>query len=284
MIQGLLLVALALQPSVSPTVPQPAPTLEERMAQSEHFAGEPRLALLVLWEQRFNFLEEITAQPPNSELQLRARVAGSMLKNLVRYGNLVIEKAVDNSGKSLINTEVQDDAYRSDMRQSPDKGSMVNNGLVVPGRLLASGRTATKLSEFEATLTVFSGEGDEAIVVVDPVASMNSTIEHPRLSELGIEIFVMPEGDDPEGTSFGRLSFRIVKGYEMIRDIEFVGEWLQPISSQRSRDTLDSDGTRILSFRPGRTAFDRSTQMILNVVPDIQKDVIRLNLSDIELP
>ena len=272
--------AAASQPAATPQ-PVAGPEVTPHYDQ-----GPLGLDLIVLYEQRFRFFETLPGNMPTNELQMRFRLRGEGIGDLVRFGNIIFDEATDSAGKSLIRQDDQTDDYREFLRRAnaPQEG-LIANGLPLPARLLAPSRTATTLKSMKGAVRIVRATGREQIVIVDPLMKIGEKIEHPRLADLGIELTLMPPGN-PTGFSdpTRALALRLDKGGEKIDRIQFCDEWLRTLGSRPPAERKTNEGDNCLIYQAARQPYDDNTQMIIEVYLDAKDERVPFSFTDVELP
>lgn len=266
-------------PQASPQVigPEPAKRYDQ---------GPMGLDLVVLYEQRFRFFETLPGNIPSSRLEMRFRLRGEGIGELVRFGNVSFDEAIDSAGKSLLNEADQTDEYRQFLRRAnATADGLIANGLPLPGRLASPTRTATTIKSLKGSIRVVRATGREQIVIVDALQQVGNKLEHPRLAELGIEVTLLPPGnptgfEDPTRA----LAMRLDRGGEKIDRVVFCDEWLRTIGSRPPSERRTNEGDRCLIFQAARQPFDDNTQMIIEVYLDAKDQRIPFSFTDVELP
>jgi hypothetical protein len=251
-----------------------------------HDQGPLGLDLLVLYEQRFRFFEQLPGNIPSSEIQMRFRLRGEGIGEVVRFGNVVFDEVLDNLGESLLREEDQTDQYRDFLRPTnAAPGALEANGMPLPARIKSPKRNAAVLRSMKGTVRVIRAAEREQIVIIEPLELVGKQIQHPRLAELGIELTLMPIGN-PTGyeNPAQALVLRLDKGGEKLSRLEFCDEWLRTIAARPPAQRTTNEGDACLVYQAARRPFDQNTQMIIEVFPDAKDERIPFLLKDVQLP
>lgn len=271
--------AMVMQAVPAGTVAAPEP--EVRFDQ-----GPMGIDLLVIYEQRFSFRETLPGNIPTNEVQMRFRLRGERIDQLVRYGNLSFDEAVDSTGKSLIREQDNTDEFRTFLRRAnTNPQGLVANGLPMPARLIAPNRAATTFRTLKGSVRIVRAEGREAIVVVDPMSMVGKKIEHPRLEQLGIELEILPAGNPTGFKDPSRaMAIKQGKGSEKIDRILFCDEWLRAVGTRPPSERLSNEGEPCVVYQATREPFDDNTQMVIEVYQNAKDERIPFSFTDVELP
>ena len=277
------LIALLLQQpgTVGPT-PEAA---EVPNVQKTYDTGPNRVELLVLYEQRFNFIEDFVPQPPKSELLLRVRLAGKDIPNLVRCGNVVFDEAVDSAGAALAEPDSYTEEFKTTMRQIPAPPSALSkNGWQLSASLKPATRTAETVKTMRGSIRVLFASDTEEVIVVNPRQYTDKTVDAPRLAELGVTVSVVAPPAPEIPAHQNQIRIKVTGDAEKIKDFAFCDAWLRPIRTRPPEEQRTEDGGKLFIFQSGGMPFDETTQMIINVFPELRDEQLKFDFSDVKLP
>ncbi|MBN2448106.1 MAG: hypothetical protein JXO22_15355 [Phycisphaerae bacterium] len=278
------LIALLMQ---QPGTVGPTPdTAEVPKAQKTYDTGENRVELLVLYEQRFNFIEDFVPQPPKSELLLRVRLAGKDIPQLVRCGNVVFDEAVDSAGQALAEPDQYTDEFKDAMRQIPaPPTALAKNGWQLSASLKPATRTAETVKTMSGSIRCIFASETEEIIVVDPRQYTDKAVEDARLTELGITVSIPPtEGAADNPATQSEIRVKVTGETEKIKTIGFCDAWLRPIRTRPPEEQRTEDGGKLFIYQTGGMPIDDSTQMIVTVFPTLRDEQIKFEFKDVKLP
>lgn len=259
---------------------------QPRVPDQNLAVGELRVEPVVIAERRLAFMETVSQNPPESDLNLRVRLVGEEILNIVHMGSMIIEKAVDEEGNDLRRTtEYTEEEKNYTRRVALPEMSRRRTGLYSGVTLNVPSRGSKTIKEVKGAVRVISASKTEEIIITNPQQYAGKMIDHPRLKELGVEIVVKEPGavrgaEDPR--SFLTLAYKA--NGEHIAGAEFCDAWLRPIFARSPDSRKASDGDRCYVFQTNSVPFDEGTQMILEVFVDVTEKQVKFDLTDIPLP
>ena len=227
-----------------------------------------------------------TQNLPESELRMRVRLIGEDIPSLVRVGNVVFEEAVDDTGKSLVDPATTTEERRTVTRRvfTPPE-AIARSGWPLATALKASDRGAKTLKTLKGSVRVLFAKDSEDVIVINPLQFSGGIIAHPRLKELGIEVKLLPPGTPPEVVSHERaLAIQVTAGDEKLRKVEFCDAWLRPVRTRPPADRRLEDGSMCMVYDTLGVPFDETTQMIIEVLPNVRDERVEFSFTDVKLP
>ncbi len=273
LVVGLVIAAAFAQPTAPPpNLAAPGPQFDQ---------GDDRLELLVVYEQRFNFLQQFVDNPPASALHFRFRLQGESIGSLVRIGDLVLTVVEAEDGESLMDPNATPSDETRPLAQAPEQ--LVRNGWQLPAQLPPSPRDVSELSKVEGYVNVVFAEETEDVVVINPLQFRDKDVEHPRLSALGVEVAMEANAGAP-GDPAGEVRLTWKAGADKVRTVQFVDEWLRPQRVRGAGQENDADGNLVQRYLAAGEAFTEKTQMVITLFPNPRAEKVAFSLNDIALP
>jgi len=253
-----------------------APTTQE---------GPMRVKLVGIQETRETYLDPKAERPNRSRLRLGMLMAGARLKEVVKLGNVIFTEVIDETGKSLIGPDTYDEEKRTTMRPAEVTPDVIQRGgLQLVSDLQPANRQAATIAKMKGTVRVLYATQMEEITIVNPRQLMGTIIVHPRLTELGIEIRVMPAGDPrgvPPRDMFITLQFLTKENH--ISGVEFHDAWMKPMLT-RPRTMKTNAGENCIVYQVSRGKLDVDSQMVIQVYPELEETQIEVEFNDVPLP
>jgi len=283
---SLLIVLLAWQPPAAatgqPPVTEPAATQPAPTVTYDH--GPWRGEVVALFDARYWYAEQDRGGR-ESRLQMQVRVAGERVAEVVRYGNVVFDEAVDDTGQALLAPDAYTEQERTEtrlIRWPVDR--LRNEGLRLPASVGSPNRTARTLTLRGSVRLIVAAEQVE-ITVDNPLQFAGKIIDHPRLRELGIEVrMVTPEELGSGAQPISREpALEFVKGEEQIHSVSFHDAWMRPIR-HRERPTQTTEGKAVIAYGLPGGKLDEDSQLVLKVFPKIEDVRVPINIDALRLP
>ena len=277
----LLVLGMLLQPA--PAAPAPAAEPEAKPTYDE---GEMRVEILAFLEQRYLFFENFLDRLPDSALRVQYRLRGADLAKLVQVGELVIDEAVDDTGKSLVDPQSITESRRESVRDINMKPEdLRNRGWMFGGSLLSAHREAKVIKNIKGSMRCVFASASEEILITNPIAQIGQMIEHPRLAEIGVKIeLVDSRNPNAKADEKREIGVRVVEGEQKLRGVEACDAWLRPIVMRRPIPTKDADGVAYQAYQTAATPVTADSTLILIVSPDVNDRRVEMELTDIKLP
>ena len=263
---------------------QAAPQQQPSPPPPSMLEGPMRIELTSIRERRSaSFIEGDTA-PVSNDLTLQFRVRGEQLMQIARYGRPIFSQITDSSGKSLVDpSEYSDSEKNYTGRQLALPSRLERSGLVFAARILAPQRKAAEISIIKGTFRVVYATQHESIYIDNPRQYQGRTIDHPRLKEYGIEIFVLPPGQPARAQiTANDVALRFVSGEERIHDVIHCDPWLKQLRS-RTMAMRDDEGRDCIVYKTEAELTDEHT-MVIEFYPTIQDVRIPIDFESVKLP
>lgn len=288
--------AAAAQRQGKPAKPRPPevrslPRQEQEAERAEEEielpTGPMRLAPHALVESRVRHFDQTPHPPDQATLRLQATLTGERLKDIVGLGRLVIEEAVDDTGKVLASPE--NIKRRDRVATSPyrvTKRVLRTGFITVFAELPAPAREARKLVKVSGWIKLVYGGETEDILIDNPLQYLGGYIDHPRLRELNMKVKVIEPGDEIDEARDGRgIALEFERCAKQVRNTAFYDAWLRPMYP-RARRVERPDGRDYMYYgvMPGIAPVDEDMQMILTVWPQVEEETVRFTFENLELP
>lgn len=270
-------------PGAQPAQP-PAAGAEQPTTAPTYDQGPLRGEIDALRDSRFWFMD---SQPnnPKSDLQMRLRIRGERVDQIARSGNVILDEAVDDTGKALFSktyTQEERDSTRpvtvpADRLRS--SGWQLSIGLDSPTR-------AAKSVKLRGSVRLVLAKDREDITVDNPLQYVGKTIENPRLRELGVEVRVLPPSDvqeeaEPLPPGNKLMVFQYVKGAERVQGVTFYDANMKALRG-RERPLQTKAGEAVVGQQ--LTAdLSADCQAVFQVFPQVEDLRLPLQL-DVPLP
>ncbi len=272
----LLVPQVATAPADEPTTQPAAPVYDQGPLRSEFVA---------MREVRLRADDPELAARMQSDLRIQVRLMGAQLLEISRFGDLVLTECVDDTGKSLIDEEVNEatdaDTTRA-MTFQPQR--LRDNGLPLTTRLLPAARTATQLKTARGSVRLILAGETVSLTIPNPLQYHGGMVEDPRLAEMGLEVHIVPASEVENGPPADRciiLQYK-TKG-EHVKQAAFVDGWMRPISARDTPiETKAGEPCQLYYFDRG--AFNDELQLVLDIHPTVEDIRVPVNLDGLELP
>lgn len=223
---------LLLLPAAPQVAQPPTPTTQPAVTTAPTFNHGPlRGEVIAVYDARYWFLEKEPGER-ESELHMRFRFLGEKIDEAVSAAIIVIDEAVDNTGKVITGHHADIDEQHTianPLNQTPER--LRANGLVLQTRVESPSRGACTVS-LRGSVRVIFGRDAREVTIDNPLQYLDKTIENEQLKELGVEIrAVLPEqlqgGTPPNPNRIFVLQY--IKGQERVQGVSFHDAWMKPI-------------------------------------------------------
>ena len=125
------------------------------------------------------------------------------------------------------------------------------------------------------------------MTIDNPRQYSGKTIANDRLSELGIEIRVVPREElesSAAAQSPGKfIAFQVLKGEDHIQNIAFYNGWMKEVRYRR-REVKLTNGETAIGCAFGADWLTDQCQLVLEVFPKIEEEVLPIEVDDLKLP
>ncbi len=247
--------------------------------------GPMRVEIAALLEQRFRYLDQSMQQTRPPELRFQVRVAGENVTKVARYGQLILDEVVDDTGLPLVDATKLTEAQRTQTRLSsmpPER--LAEQGLLLVGEAKAAARAAKTLKTMRGSVKIVYADGFEEVTILNPLQYVGQGIEDSRLKAMGIEISIAKTDQfEPAYEPKKGLALKIKTGDDRIRSIEFFDAWMKNIRA-RPQPVLSKDETEFAQYRLLGGELDDKSQMVIKVFKNVREDVVKFDFKDVELP
>jgi hypothetical protein len=274
----LLLVPQIIAPPDEPTTSPAAAPL--------YNTGPLRVELMGVREIRFWSSDPVLAARMESDLQMRLRIQGERVDEIVRTGSVLLTEVVDDTGKALIDETTYKDIDTKTTHTitiTPDR--LRDSGLLMSARTKPSARGARTLKVLHGTIRVILAKDKEKFTVVNPFHYYGQTLVDPRLAALGIEIEVLPADQLENAPAMERgIIFHYKTKREHVFNAAFCDGWMRPVPTRDSwinkKDTAEP--CQAFFFEP--SAFNDELQVVFEIHPQIEDRQLPIQIDDFALP
>jgi hypothetical protein len=277
---SLLLLCWSPQAAEPQAQPPPAPT-----TTPTYDAGPLRAELVAMRELRYKFVDPEQAARYRSELDMRFRIRGERITEVVRYGNLIFSELVDDTGHSLLDPNTYTEAEKTSTRPIPVPAERLKaDGLIVDTRNSPSTRGALTLSRVRGSVHLIIAPNTEKVTIADPLQYYGKTIADPRLKQLGIEIQLVPIEELENAPPANRgLVLRYVTNGEHVQKASFYDGHMRLVPTRESPTTTKSGAPCQLYYFDSSPLNDE-TQLVLEVLPQVDEVQVPVEMDGLKLP
>jgi len=285
-----LLLVLLFQVTTAPqrptTAPATQPATQPAAVAAPFDEGPLRIQLMAMREERLHVIEPSPMMSGmESNLQMRAHLQGERVRQISRYGNLILTELVDDTGQSLIDEKTYagvDTSLMRPMTLPPER--LATTPLTLSVRTNVAARAARTLKLLRGTVHVILADKTDKLTIDNPMQYYGKDIEDARLKEYGIVIHVVSydqlKAPPPTPQSIV-LQFKAKPNN--VRQVAFSDGTLRPIRARDSSTvTLADEPCTLYSLEDG--AFTDETQLVLDVHPTIEDIQLPLKVENLELP
>ena len=247
-------------------------------------AGPMRVELTTIRERRSRNLIGDDNPSTATDMTLQFRLRGERLKEIARFGRPIFTQLSDSTGKALVAPAEYSDSERNYTgRQLALPNRLERAGLVFATRTLAPDRKADLIASIRGTIRVIYATRHESIYIDNPRQYQGKTIDHPRLREYGIEIFVLPAGE-PSKAQIGPndVALRFEKGEERIHNVLHCDPWLKQLRS-RAMAMRDDQGRDCIVYKT-EAELTEEHSMVIEFYPVVDDVRVPIEFDDVKLP
>lgn len=263
------------QPGATPAQPAP-PAIKDP-------TGPMRIELIAIGDSRVKFWNEAFAKTANSGMRTRFMLTGERLGEVVRAGRLILDKIVDDTGKSYVDSKLDDEARTATNPVNVTKQVMAQGGLDLYLDLDFSPRKATRFTEIAGYVNVVMGANPSSTSFRNPNSFQGKDLTSAELAAAGIKAHVVATDQMSEPPTERGLALQFAEGEPKIRSVDYYDEWFRRMPS-RSRPGKTKDG-KSYTFYPllSGTLTDDST-LVIEFFQKSEQMKVPVSLKDIEMP
>lgn len=247
--------------------------------------GPMRIEPLMIRENRVSYQGELPERPVESFFRIQVRVTGERFPEIVGIGPLIVDEMIDDRGTVLVAPEdVKPEDWTGATPITLTRNVIARGFVIRAADVKPPGRDAHQLRKISGGVEVMYARKTEEIMIDDPLQYLDKYLEHPRLEELGIKIWMVRPGEEIDVRRHGRgIGLRFDQGSKRIRRVEFYDAWMKPLYTRDQRMET-SDGEEYMYYGSMVGPMDADTQMLLKVFPEIEEERIRFTFENVELP
>ncbi len=270
------------QPPQNPAQPPQPQAGPAAPVESAHAKGEMRVEISAILEGRYRYFDAASERKP--EMRIQFRVAGDKIGNVVRYGNLILEEALDETGKSLVDASQITPEMRAQTRTSTLPADRLREtGLLLVARADASERKAQKLSKLRGTVKIVVADKHEEVMIINPSQYSGSQLASDRLREMGVSAEVVAPDQLEKPYQPNRSIALRFSDDNRIRKVEFFDGWMRNVRS-RAANVKDKEGRPCMLYSVLGGELGDDAQLVLHVFPKIEAMDLPFELKDVALP
>lgn len=238
------------QPPVRPTPNvSAAPAQAQPATPPKELSGPMRVELVAIGDSRVHFWNDAFAKSANAGMRMRFMLTGERLGEVVRAGRLIIEKMVDDTGKSYTDTSKPDEEAKTGTNPVNINRQVLNQGgLDLYLDIDASPRKATKFSEITGYVNVVLGASPGTVSIRNPLGSVGQDLTGAEFAAAGLKVHVVAPADMTEQTQERGVGLLFAEGESKVKSVDYYDEWFRRMPS-RSRTGKTKDG-KTYTFYP----------------------------------
>lgn len=258
-----------------PAVSQPEPKLP---------TGPLRVELTGLIETRMQFLNEGFARGARPGMRVRYQLTGERLGDIVRVGRPIIEKMIDDRGKSYSDASIDEASKNVTTPVNITKAMAAQGGLDMGNEVEVSGRDARRVTSLVGRLNIVLGSDTQSITLRQALSRQGETINDPQLEKMGISVRVAKTSEVTESPNEKGVGLLVLSGEEKIKSLDVYDDWLRKIQG-RTRTGRTKDGMPYVwtSLFTGPSLND-DAQLVLEVYTNAQTQTLTFDFKDLALP
>lgn len=266
------------QPPGTPESPAPTPMVK--------LEGAMRVEHLGVMDYRASFVEPAPERAPKPALRVLVRLTGERLGDLYRCGRAIVEEMSDDTGARMFDpTTISEKDRTVTTPVNLSAGIMQQGYHMLDITALPGSRAAKTITRLRGYVNIVFGGHTEEITIENPLQYLGKTVDHPKLKEIGLTVRVLKMGgEEATEPNDGRgIALDFEPSDEQVKAVDFYDENMKKIAA-RPRDGKSEkvDAYKYYALAGGLVNAD--TQMVLTVLPKIEKQRIEFDLKDIPLP
>jgi len=260
------------------TAPTTAPTYDQ---------GPLRCEPIAVFDARYWYRDEQQG-PRGSELQMRFRVSGERIAEIVRFGNVILTEAVDDAGKSLIGPNTYTEEERTSTRPLTMAGERLRSmGLLLPCRLETPSRAAKSL-KLHGTVRLVLAKEREQVTIDNPLQYVGKPLENEKLQALKVSLRLLSSEDiapEEEGLPAANqmLIIQYLGGQDRVHSATPHDAYMKPLRS-RERPLKLKGGGAAVGYIVAGGEINQDCQLVLEVFPTIEDARLPIEFDRLELP
>lgn len=246
--------------------------------------GAMRVELATYQELRSVARDAAGSDSTKSESRIALRLLGSRVGDVRRYGNPVFSTVIDDKGQSLIDPSLLPADYADQTRRQPlAKERVADQGIALETRLKAASRGAASLSKVNGSVRVIYAAEKRGVYFDNPRQYMGQPLQDQLLTDLGIEIIMLPPDDPPQMKDMANyVAVRVLKGAEKIDSFEICDAWLRPMRTKQSTmKTKTNDDCDVIALSQSIVP---QNAFVIDVYPTIEDVRVPIQLDGLKLP
>jgi len=276
----LVLPLLLLVPQVSPG-PEPAAT------QAAPVYDEGPLAVEVsgIREMRLKMFGGPEVVQNDSDLRVQYRIRGERLRELSRFGNLILTEFIDDTGAQLLDPSIYTEQEKKLTRVNTiGTDRLRQTGLLLVSRVKMADRAARRIKSIKGTVKLIFGTELEKVTVINPGQFYGQDIVDARLKAIGIQARIVPFDEIEHPIPTDRAIVMQVRAHEEnIHTVSWFDGWMRPVMARETMLTLKG-GEIATAYYLEPHQLNDELQMVFEVHPRVESVDFPVEFRDVELP
>lgn len=247
--------------------------------------GPMRLEMLRIIETRV-WTPDTPGPNETSGMRFQMKLTGERFAQIVRAGDLIIEKMVDDKGNDLIKPDSIKDRQKTATQKVTINPRALQQGYMPREQIMrVPARGATRIAEAEGYVNLVYGGETETINIRDPLQYEGQNVDHPRLKELGITCRILKLGEEADEPGDGRgIALKFTDGEDHIQNVGFNDAWYRRMNARPRAGKTTDEESRYAYYAIGGGRLDADCEMAITVYPKIERETVRFSLKDVALP
>ncbi len=271
--------------TTQPAPAQPAKATEPNAPAEKYDEGPLRAEIVATREVRMHWNDNAERSESESNFAVLVRVRGERLKDITRYGGVVLSELVDDTGKVLFDPNSVTEEERTTLRpQAQAANRLAEAGLQIPTRpAKAAARAAKTLKRLRGEIKLVIASKSEKVTILNPTQYEGKVLEHSRLAELGIEVRVISADEletPPPGQS---VILQYTKKADNVQTATFFDGTMRPLRTRERPMTTKSGEKCVVLLLEGAGA-NSEMQLVLEVAPTIETVMLPVTGDNLPLP
>lgn len=248
--------------------------------------GPTRVEPFGIQDVRISFFQPPPERAQEPRSRFLFRLTGAEVTKVDRHGKVIIEEMTDDTGKNLVDPKAFTDRDRTGTNPVNQAASVAQNGGVILDYVSTTPptRAAKKINKVRGYVNIVFGGPTEEITIDNPMQYAGKTIDHPRLSELGIKVRVLKPGEESAEPADNRgVPLRIEAGEDSVRNVDLYDEWMKRMNIRpRAAKTAKDETYFYYQVMGGLVTAD--TQLVFTVHKSIKREQVKFEATDLALP
>lgn len=278
----LMLPLLLLLPQV-PTAPGPGPATTQPTPVYDE--GPLAVEISGIREMRLKMFGGPEQVQNDSDLRVQYRIKGERLRELSRFGNLILTDFTDDTGTQLLDPSIYTEQEKKFTRvNTMGTERLRQTGLLLVSRVKMANRAARHVKSIKGTVKLIFATELEKRTVINPGQFYGKNIADARLEAIGIQARIVPFDEIEQPIPTDRAIVVQVRAHEEnIHTITWFDGWMRPVQARETMLTLKGGETATAYYIEPQLLNDE-LQMVFEVHPKVEVVDFPVEIHDLELP